>query len=344
MAGSTGIDDRTKWSANMFRLMTAFAVCLVVSLCGLLTIAGAQGSSPPNEKATGRNPAKPSSSDESAPAKDKLVPLNKSGTVLLDVPGKRVLLKAEVVLQEGLLEMLCCLKQTKEHESILAVDAKAYVVHTGLLAIGATPGAPVRFTPEYKPPTGQKIKIHLQWTDKKGVLQRVPAQSWVRHATRRFFAADLERLPEGLTIPKDSELRYDERAKELLWFGPMSKEQRDKLLELSKDDEYRAAVKTFYKRSQPREMQADWVFAGSGFYVDETTGERLYQAEGGDLICVANFPTATIDVAIKSSASGEANLLYEAYTERIPPRGTNVTIELIPVFEKEPKKPPNAKR
>src|SRR5690348_10825294 len=68
-------------------------------------------------------------------------PLNKSGTVLVDAKGKRLLLKSEVVLREGMLEMLACIKRTKEHEAILAVDAKAQLVHAGLLALDAEAGS-----------------------------------------------------------------------------------------------------------------------------------------------------------------------------------------------------------
>ena len=268
-------------------------------------------------------------------AAEKLVPLNKSGTVLLDAKGKRVLLKSKVVLHEGLLEMLLCLKQTKEHESILAVDAKAYVIHTGLVALGAKTGKPVEFSPKFKSPTGQKIDIFVAWTDKKGKLHREPAQTWIRHVTRRFYGEPLKRLPKGLKIPEESDLRYDERHRELSWFGQMSAEQRDDLLKLSDDPQYRKAIQAFYKRGRSRQMQAEWVFVGSGFYVDETTGEKFYQAEGGDVICVANFPTAMIDIAIESSATGESNLMFEPYTERIPPLGTDVTVELVPVFKEK---------
>jgi hypothetical protein len=265
---------------------------------------------------------------------EKLVPLNKSGTVLLDAKGKRVLLKSKVVLREGLLEMLLCLAQTKEHESILAVDAKAQIIHAGLLALGAKPGRPVEFEP-FKSPTGQKIDIFVEWTDRKGKRHRKPAQTWMRHVTRRFYGEPLDRLPKGLKIPEESELRYDQRHRELSWFGPMTAKGRDELLKLSNDPQYCKAIRAFHNRSQPRQMQADWVFAGSGFWVDEKTGEKHYQAEGGDVICVANFPTAMIDVAIKSSATGQENLLFEPYTERIPPLGTDVTVELVPVLKKK---------
>ena len=280
---------------------------------------------------------KPAGKVSAAKKPTKLVPLNKQGTVLLDKPGNRLVLKTKVVFREGLLEMLCCKKQTKEHESILAVDSKAYLVHAGLLALGAKVGKPVQYVPKYVPPTGQKIDIFLQWTDKKGKWHRERAQRWIRHATRRFHVVKMDKLPDDLTLPKESELRYDKRNKELTWYAKMTDKQRDELLKLSKDAGYRKAIRTFYEKGLNREMKADWVFTGSRYYVDEKTGEKFYQAEGGEVICVANFPTALVDVAVPSSSKGGDNLLFEAFTERIPPRDTEVLIELIPVFEKKPR-------
>ena len=59
------------------------------------------------------------------------------------------------------------------------------------------------------------------------------------------------------------------------------------------------------------------------------TKKKKYLAENGNLICVANFPSATLDIAQASSDKG-SNLLYEAFIERIPPINTEVWIELIP--------------
>ena len=260
----------------------------------------------------------------------KVTPLNKEGTVLLDTAGKRLILKGEVCLREGLLEMLACLKQTKEHEAILRVETKAQVVHAGLLALGAESGQPVQFIPDYQPATGQQIDIFLNWTDKDGKPQREPAQTWVRNATRRYFVEKLDKLPQGVPIEDRTELRYDEKNKELFWYGPMTAEQRDTWLKPTEDAAYRKAVNSIFDRTQIRPMTANWVFAGSGFTTDEKTGKKYYNAESGDLICVANFTTATLDLAISSSASNEG-LDYEAWTERIPPVGTPVEIELIPV-------------
>lgn len=259
---------------------------------------------------------------------DGLVALNKQKTVLLDVEGKRLLLRTKVCLQEGVLEMLCCKKQTKEHESILSIDSTAQAIQAGLLAIGGKVGSPVKFTPKYQPPRGQKLNIYLQWKDQKGKLHREPAQDWVRTVTNRYYTSKLEMLPEGVVVDKKTELRYDEKYKELIWFGPMSKKVRDQFLSKSKDRHFQDAINKFYTDSQVHLMKADWIFTGSGFSVDEMTGKKYFHAESGDLICVANFPTAIIDVNIKSSAAGEGNLMYEANTKKIPPRDTPVTIEI----------------
>lgn len=306
---------------------------LVRSMASLLVVVSllmATSRAPADDK-----PAKQAETKESpigAKAEIPPVPLNKNGTVLLDKKGKRVLLKTHVALRQGALEMLCCLKQTKEHESILSLDAKAYVVHTALLALDARPGKPVHFDEEYHPPTGQKIDIFLNWTDDEGKAHRVPARSWVRQAINRFRIAKMDRLPDGLKLPKNSELRYDNKLKELSWYGPMTVQQKVDFLALSPDKAYQAVIESFFEQSQPREMEADWVFAGSNIYKDEDTGKEHYLAEDGDLICVANFGGAMIDVALNSSAENN-ELNFEAWTDRIPPKETPVTVELIPVPE-----------
>ena len=264
------------------------------------------------------------------------VPLNKQGTVLIDVEGKRLLLKTKVCLREGVLEMFCCLKQTKEHESILSIDSEAYTVHTGLLALGAKPGTPVKFQPEYSPATGTRIRLFCQWTDKEGKSHREPAEKWIRNSSKRFFVELFDDKPVGLDLKEDSELKWDEKNKELYWFGHMSEKQRDSFLAMSKDAKYRKAIQKFFDRTQPKQLDAPWVFTGSGFFVDEANGTKSYLAEGGDLICVANFASAMLDLAVQSSASGESNLMWETWADRIPPVGTEVLLELVPEPDEKP--------
>jgi hypothetical protein len=191
-----------------------------------------------------------------------------SKNVWLDNENKRVGMKAKVVLREGALEMLVCLKHTKEHESILAVDAPATLVHTQLVLAGAVPGKPVQFFPDYRPATGQEIEIELEWKDENGKTHHALAQEWVKnHATGK-------------------------------------------------------------------QLEYPWIFGGSQFAPD-----GYYLAESGDLICVANFPSATLDLPVQSTDS-DAQLLFEAFTDRIPPLGTEVTVYLKPV--KKEANPPDA--
>lgn len=306
--------------------MRSLQFCRGTAIVAALLCVGVAADSAPKEKA----PAAAEPAGKAA-ATVKPQPLNKQETVLLDLAGKRLLLKGRVCLRKGSLELLCCLKQTKEHEAILSVDTKAYVVHAGLLALGAEQGKPVEFDPEFKPPTGQQIDIFVNWTDEKLKTHRVPAQELIRYVTNRFFAEKLEKMPADVKLTERlDEMRYDAKNKELLWYGKMTDELKQKYLALTQDKAFRNCIEQFHKRTQDRKMEGHWVFAGSSFYQDEETKEKYYRAEDGDLICVANFGSATIDIASRSNNSSE-DLLFEAWTERIPAIDTPVTIELVPV-------------
>ncbi len=258
---------------------------------------------------------------------DKLTALNPTGTVQVDAANKRLLVKGRVVLREGQLEMLACPRQTKEHESIIAVDAPAQLIHAGLLALGAKSGTGVKFQPKFQPPTGEKLLISISWKDAQGKDQKVSAQSWVRNATRRYFVASLPKIDEELKFPEESGLIWDNRQKELLWYGHMTPEKKAELKKTVTDPRLQASIDKFFNDSQFAEMKADFVFVGSLFEADPDSGKQRYLADGGDLICVANFSTATIDVATASTNTGE-DLLFEAYTERIPPVETPITLEI----------------
>lgn len=262
----------------------------------------------------------------------KLTPLNPKETVLLDLAGKRILLKSRVCLTEGLLEMLLCPHQTKEHESILSTQAQAYTVHTGLLALGCKEGTAARYDPDtekYIPASGQVIDIFLHWIDTDGKLHRERAQNWVRRSRQRYYQAKFETLPADLELEPDGNLRYDDVNKYLFWYGPMAEQERDECLKMSTDKKFQEAIREFHKDGQEHPMTAEWVFVGSGFYEDGDSAKQ-YLAEGGYMICVANFPMAMIDVATVSDSNGTESLFYEATTERIPPRDSEVLIELVP--------------
>jgi hypothetical protein len=85
-------------------------------------------------------------------------------------------------------------------------------------------------------------------------------------------------------------------------------------------------------------MTHHWVFAGSGFWKDERTGETHYRADVGDFICVSNFSSATLDIPAESSQVTDG-LMFEAFTENIPPLGTPVRLVLKPRLEEAKPEP-----
>ena len=62
---------------------------------------------------------------------------------------------------------------------------------------------------------------------------------------------------------------------------------------------------------------------------DPDTKKRYYRADGGEVICVSNFPVAMMDLPIESSQANE-ELAFEALTENIPARRSPVRVYLVP--------------
>lgn len=190
--------------------------------------------------------------------------LSKTGRLWIDKKRERVYIDGYVAMTRGPLEMFACPVGTKEHESIVAVLAKSRDVHAALLAIDATPGTPVRFRPEFLPPTGQVIRVWVCWYDSSDQFHAVDGREWIE---------DLQ----------------TENA-----------------------------------------MTAQWVFAGSGFWQDPEDKREYYQADSGDMICVSNFSSAMLDIAMSSSADADS-LRFVPFEKKIPARETPVRLVLVPV-------------
>jgi hypothetical protein len=84
------------------------------------------------------------------------------------------------------------------------------------------------------------------------------------------------------------------------------------------------------------ELTSDWVFAGSVLAASplDPNGPKSYLANEGDVICLANFETAMLDLPIESSKANDETG-FEAWTERVPPEGTKVSVILEPVLPKK---------
>jgi len=200
---------------------------------------------------------------------DKLIPLDPSDCIWVTPDTKSVVLTGRVVLREGFLELLACRVGSKEHESILSVRVKPYLIHAALLAIGAEQGKPMLTSPMFFPATGDKVDITLRWKDESGKQHECPAQDWV-------------------------------------WDMSISMEDSKK------------------------PMTTHWVFAGSKEFQDDDGKTHYLANETGELFSLSNFVGSILDVPIRSSDLN-TDLQFGCFTERIPPRGTMVTIILSPV-------------
>jgi hypothetical protein len=98
----------------------------------------------------------------------------------VDRKTSRVYCDGYVVMRDGPLEMFACGAGTKEHESVVAVLAAANEVHAALLAVGAQQGKPVQVLPEYKPATGQRIRVWVTYFDEDEKFRCVDARTWIR--------------------------------------------------------------------------------------------------------------------------------------------------------------------
>ncbi|MGE0755494.1 MAG: YdjY domain-containing protein [Pirellulaceae bacterium] len=173
----------------MRRFFAHAALFLNICLGVLTTIGQAQTPPRPSSPSAGSNsPAAPSEASAGKPAPGgteglgdftALVRLSRDYDVWIDTRRKVVVVDGNIALREGLLEMFACPKGTKEHESIVAVNCNAQFVHAGLIAVGAEPGSPVAFAPEYKAATGPVIDVWVLWKDERGQSQKVKAQEWI---------------------------------------------------------------------------------------------------------------------------------------------------------------------
>ena len=161
------------WNADVpccaIKTMHHTLICTAVSALFFSAHLMAEGDSttPSNKPSPTVQPADATN----APPEDLQAALEK-----LELPGIKINVKewavdvdAEISLQSGLLELIACTKDTKEHESILMVKAKPSHIHTALLLLGAQPGNPAtqrviegdepRFV--HLPPRGHPVDIYL---------------------------------------------------------------------------------------------------------------------------------------------------------------------------------------
>jgi hypothetical protein len=111
-------------------------------------------------------------------------------------------------------------------------------------------------------------------------------------------------------------------------------------LEYTKDQKtVRVPAQQWIRNARTKKiLDSDWVFAGSVLIPDpfEPKKKPFYAANEGDVICISNFDTALLDLPLNSSKAND-DLLFEAFTERIPAVETPVQVILEPVVKEKKK-------
>lgn len=158
--------------------MTALALLLALQLSP--TLVRAQEQAKPADDAPDK-PAEPKDglavAIEQVNKQDNGVTINRE-KLYIDV-------EAKVCLRVGeFLEMFACTKDTREHESIVVVDAQPSTMHLGLLLLGLEPGKPLSYDvsvdpPKLVPATGPKIGVYIVQTI-DGKEKETPANEWVK--------------------------------------------------------------------------------------------------------------------------------------------------------------------
>jgi hypothetical protein len=114
--------------------------------------------------------------------------------VRIDWERRVVEVDASVVLREGMLELLACSPQTREHESILVVKARPMHIYQAMGLIGLEPGSPVRYDASANrayPPTGELLHVQIRYRE-RALERTVQARQWLREQKRNRPPQEIE--------------------------------------------------------------------------------------------------------------------------------------------------------
>ncbi len=95
--------------------------------------------------------------------------------------------QSAVCLEQGSLELIACTKGSKEHESILIVEARPIHIHAALLLLGAKNGNPAMRRPVNKEgtrwvdvlPQGDPVELYLVWKNADGTMVERPISDFI---------------------------------------------------------------------------------------------------------------------------------------------------------------------
>ena len=144
----------------------------------------------------------------------KILPRTQEALANLKLPGVKINLDewsvdvdAEVCLHDGLLELILCADNTKEHESIFSTKARALHIHTALLLMGSKPGTPAMKKIQIKgedqwisvEPSGDDIVLSVVLQSKDGSDKEYPINKFVSSAAsenKEQDSGEMKKFPD----------------------------------------------------------------------------------------------------------------------------------------------------
>lgn len=143
--------------------------------------------------------AAPKEPTVSSTAVRQITPELRAAVAKLEMPGVKINLDewsvdldAKICLEEGLLELIACTVNSKEHESIVTIEGRPSHAHTALLLLGAKPGKPALMelagpemnTFRHFPPSGGPVDVFLVLKDAAGKEVEKPISEFIIKADR----------------------------------------------------------------------------------------------------------------------------------------------------------------
>jgi hypothetical protein len=113
--------------------------------------------------------------------------------VAINLQERCVDVESSVCLHRGALELVACTKGTKEHESIVVIEAKPMHIHAALLLLGAKPGSPAtrqQLGDQAErwidvPPSGGPVDVFLVLKGKEGKIVEHPISDFIAPSSKR---------------------------------------------------------------------------------------------------------------------------------------------------------------
>lgn len=247
--------------------------------------------------------------DEAVRKADQRKPV-KLPAMVIDFQQKCIDIEAKVCLDDGFLELIACTRNTKEHESIVAVNARPMHIHTGLLLLGAKNGNPAL-----------RKRVGGMGPDGADPRDKDPRDKGPRDKD----PGEQSDSPRWIDVPP----RGDPVEVFLVFSDAAGKMVEHPIGEFVKRADLADQAGEKATTSRLPAFPETFVFAGSGLR-DVGRGPRQYlAAQSGNVISIVTFGDELLCLeGIQSRENGA--LQWRVNSEKLPKVGSPVTLRLRP--------------